>query len=102
MINQENIPDDDDGNPVQPDEQYSNQISSVDDANIGNTSNYPTQDDDISSNESIPSEIENDDVPEQDDTEKFPGDDSNIGDNPIYPDKDDIVPKNNNPFSTQK
>lgn len=122
MINQENIPDDYDddgtdngGNPVQPDERDSNQNPSGqnpsdlnplgNDENIGYTSNYPAEDDEvsdnISNNDSVPSEIENDDVPEvpgqpgQDESVQFPGDDSNIGDNPVYPSEEDIAPRNN-------
>lgn len=76
-------------NPVEPDEdesQQQNPEADVDDL-----------DDEYINNDSIPSEIENDEVPDLDDQNlprEFPRDDSHIGDNPIYPKEEDIVPKN--------
>ena len=77
-------------NPVEPDEDESQQQSP--DASIEDV-----LDDESSNNDSTPSEIQNDEVPDLDDENyprEFPRDDSNIGDNPVYPNEDDTVPKN--------
>jgi len=78
-------------NPVEPDEDESQQQNPEASIDIDDLEDESTD------NDSIPSEIENDEVPDLDDQNlprEFPRDDSNIGDNPIYPDEEDIVPKN--------